>query len=109
MKKRTWVAVIAGTLFLCAAAYAAGSYVKEKLIEEAVQEMKRQQEPQESREAQQEPQAGYILIHTTDGEAWGFYGDMEISHGADGGDIDIDMSGWLVGSTHDCYNPDPEE
>ena len=68
------------------------------------------QEPQESREAQQEPQAGYILIHTTDGEAWGFYGDMEIiSDGADGGDIEIEMSGWLVGSTHDCYNQDPEE
>lgn len=100
MKKRTWVAVIAGTLFLCAAAYAAGSYAKEKLIEEAVQEMKRQQEPQ----------AGYILIHTTDGEVWGFYGDMKIiSDGTDGGDIDIDMSGWLVGSTHDCYNPNPEE
>ena len=100
MKKRTWVAVIAGTLFLCAAAYAAGSYAKEKLIEEAVQEMKRQQDTQ----------PGYILIHTTDGEAWGFYGDMKIiSDGTDGGDIDIDMSGWLVGSTHDCYNPDPEE
>ena len=25
------------------------------------------------------------------------------------GDIEIEMSGWLVGSTHDCYNPDPEE
>ena len=57
-----------------------------------------------------EPQAGYILIHTTDGEAWGFCGDMEIiSDGTDGGDIEIEMSGWLVGSTHDCYNPDPEE
>ena len=110
MNKAKRAAVIAGTLFLCAAAYAAGSYAKEKLIEEAVQEMKRQQEPQESREVQQEPQAGYILIHTTDGEVWGFYGDMKIiSDGTDGGDIDIDMSGWLVGSTHDCYNPDPEE
>lgn len=110
MKKGTRAAIFLGTLLLCAAAFAAGSYAKEKLIEEAVQEMKRQQEPQESREAQQEPQAGYILIHTTDGEVWGFYGDMKIiSDGTDGGDIDIDMSGWLVGSTHDCYNPDPEE
>ena len=110
MKKRIWAAVIAGTLFLCVAAYAAGSYAKERLVEEAVQEMKRQQEPQESREMPQEPQAGYILIHTTDGEAWGFYGDMKIiSDGTDGGGIDIDMSGWLVGSTHDCYNTNPEK
>lgn len=100
MKKKTWAAIAAGTLFLCVAAYAAGSYAKEKLIEEAVQEVKRQQDTQ----------TGYILIHTTDGEAWGFYGDMKIiSDGTDGGDIEIDMSGWLVGSTHDCYNPDPEE
>lgn len=49
MNKTKWAAVIAGTLFLCVAAYVAGSYAKEKLIEEAVQEMKRQQEPQESR------------------------------------------------------------
>lgn len=64
----------------------------------------------EKRIEEKDPQSGYILIHTTDGEVWGFYGDMKvISDGADGGDIDIDMSGWLVGSTHDCYNPDPEE
>lgn len=106
MKKKTWAAIAAGTLFLCATAYAAGSYAKEKLIEEAVQEAQRQQ----GAARQQEPQAGYILIHTTDGETWGFYGDMKIiSDGTDGRDIDIDMSGWLVGSTHDCYNPDPEE
>lgn len=106
MKKKTWAAVIAGTLFLCAAACAAGSYAKRKLIEEAAQEVKRQQEAAR----QQDTQTGYILIHTTDGEAWGFYGDMKIiSDGTDGGDIEIDMSGWLVGSTHDCYNPDPEE
>lgn len=35
MKKKTWAAVIAGTLFLCAAAVTAGSYAKRKLIEEA--------------------------------------------------------------------------
>ena len=103
MKKRKWAAVIAGTLFLCVAAYAAGSYAKEKLIEEAVQEAQRQQ----GAARQREPQAGYILIHTTDGESWGFYGDMKIiSDGTDGGDIEIDMSGWIVGSTHDCYNPE---
>lgn len=107
MKKKTWAAVILGTLLLCAAAYAAGSYAKEKLIEEAVQEAQRKQE---AGQQTQEPQHGYILIHTTDGEAWGFYGEMKIiSDGKDGRDIDIDMSGWLVGSTHDCYNPDPEE
>lgn len=93
MKKEKRAAVRAAIVLMCAAAgYGAGRYAG-------------QQEPQESRE----PQAGYILIHTTDGEAWGFYGDMEISDGADGGDIEIEMSGWLVGSTHDCYNPDPEE
>ncbi len=103
MKKKTWAAVILGTLLLCAAAYAAGSYAKEKLIEEAVQEAQRQQ----GAARQREPQAGYILIHTTDGESWGFYGDMKIiSDGTDGGDIEIDMSGWIVGSTHDCYNPE---
>ena len=106
MKKKTCAAVILGTLFLCAAAYAAGSYAKEKLIEEAVQEAQRQGAGQQA----QDPQPGYILIHTTDGEAWGFYGDMKIiSDGTDGAGIDIDMPGWLVGSTHDCYNPDPEE
>ena len=106
MKKKTCAAVILGTLFLCAAAYAAGSYAKEKLIEEAVQEAQRQGAGQQA----QDPQPGYILIHTTDGEVWGFYGEMKIiSDGTDGGDIDIDMSGWLVGSTHDCYNPDTEE
>lgn len=99
MKKTKRAAVRAAIVLMCAAAgYGAGRYAK------------RQKEPQESRETQQEPQAGYILIHTTDGEVWGFYGDMKIiSDGTDGGDIDIDMSGWLVGSTHDCYNPNPEE
>lgn len=107
MKKRTKAAIILGTLLLCAAAYAAGSYAKEKLIEEAVEEAQRKQE---AGQQAQDPQPGYILIHTTDGEAWGFYGDIKIiSDGKDGGDIDIDMIGWLVGSTHDCYNPDPEE
>ncbi len=105
MKKRTWAAVILGTLFLCVAAFAAGSYAKEKLIEEAVQEAQKQQEAR-----QQDQQPGYILIHTTDGETWGFYGDMKIiSDGQDGTDIDIDMTGWLVGSTHPCYNPEAEE
>ena len=94
MNKAKRAAVRAAIVLTCAVAgYGAGRYAG-------------RQEPQESRE----PQAGYILIHTTDGEAWGFYGDMEIiSDGADGGDIEIEMSGWLVGSTHDCYNPDPEE
>ena len=99
MKKVKRVAVRAAIVLMCAAAgYAAGRYAK------------RQQEPQESREMRQEPKAGYILIHTTDGEAWGFYGDMKIiSDGTDGRDIDIDMSGWIVGATHDCYNTDPEQ
>ena len=94
MKRAKRAAVRAAIVLTCAVAgYGAGRYAG-------------RQEPQESRE----PQAGYILIHTTDGEAWGFCGDMEIiSDGADGGDIEIEMSGWLVGSTHDCYNPDPEE
>ena len=62
------------------------------------------------RKADRRSGAGYILIHTTDGEEWGFYGDMEIiSDGTDGTDIDIDMTGWLVGSTHSCYNPELEE
>ena len=89
MRKVKWAAVRAAIALMCAAAgYGAGRYAERK----------------------QEPQAGYILIHTTDGEAWGFYGDMKvISDGTDGRDIDIDMSGWIVGSTHDCYNPDPEE
>ena len=101
MKKRTWAAVLLGTLLLCIAGVAAASYVKAKLLEEAVQEMQKQQEAR---------QPGYILIHTTDGEEWGFYGDMEIiSDGTDGTDIDIDMTGWLVGSTHSCYNPELEE
>lgn len=99
MKKRTWAAVLLGAFLLCAAVFAAGSYTKEKLIEETVQEMQKQQR-----------QCGYILIHTTDGEEWGFYGDMEIiSDGTDGTDIDIDMTGWLVGSTHSCYNTEAEE
>lgn len=107
MKKKTWAAVILGTAFLCAAAVTAGSYAKERLIAEAVQEAQKQQE---ARKQEKDPQPGYILIHTTDGEAWGFYGDMKvISDGTDGKDIEIDMSGWIVGSTHDCYNPDPEE
>lgn len=105
MKKRTLAAVLLGTAFLCAAAVAAASYAKEKLIQEAVQEAQRQQEDQ-----QQGEKCGYILIHTTDGEEWGFYGQIEIlSAGAAGEDIDIDMTGWLVGSTHKCFNPDMEE
>lgn len=105
MKKRTWAAVLLGIVLLCIAAFAAGSYAKEKLIEEAAQEVKRQQEDQ-----QQEESPGYILIHTTDGETWGFYGDMKIiSDGTGGKDIDIEMTGWLVGSTHHCYNPEMEE
>lgn len=44
MKKRTLAAVIIGTLLLCAAAYAAGRYAREMLINEAVQEMQRQSE-----------------------------------------------------------------
>ncbi|MCM1232693.1 MAG: hypothetical protein NC489_21415 [Ruminococcus flavefaciens] len=108
MKKAKAAAVILGTGLLCAAGIVAGSYAKERLIEEAVQEAQKQQ--QEARQQAGESKPGYILIHTTDGEAWGFYGDMVfISDGTDGGDIDIDMSGWLVGSTHDCYNTDPEE
>lgn len=104
MKKRTWAAVLLGTAFLCAAGIAAASYTKEKLIEEAVQEAQRQQEDKQG------AKCGYILIHTTDGEEWGFYGQIEIlSAGAAGEDIDIDMTGWLVGSTHKCFNPDMEE
>ena len=107
MKKGTRAAIFLGTLLLPAAAFAAGSYAKEKLIEEAVQEMQKQQEAQQQ---ERDRQCGYILIHTTDGEEWGFYGDMEIiSDGTDGTDIDIDMTGWVVGSTHSCYNPELEE
>lgn len=102
MKKRTWAAVLLGTLLLCVVAFAAGSYAKEKLIEEAVQEVQKQQEAQ-----QRDQKPGYILIHTTDGEEWGFYGDMKII--SDGESIDIDMTGWVVGSTHPCYNPEMEE
>lgn len=110
MKKRTWAAVLLVTVFLCAAGIAAASYAKEKLIEEAVQEMKRQQDTQEAPEAGEESKPGYILIHTTDGETWGFYGDMEIiSDGTGGSDIDIEMTGWVVGSTHPCYNPEAEK
>lgn len=98
MKKRTWAAVILGTLILCAAAVVAGRYAKEKLIEEAAQE---------ARQQERDRKPGYILIHTTDGEEWGFYGDMEII--SDGAEIDIDMTGWVVGSTHHCYNPELEE
>lgn len=105
MKKRTWAAVLLGTLLLCIAGVAAASYVKAKLLEEAVQEMQKQQE---ARQQERNRQPGYILIHTTDGEEWGFYGDMEIiSDGTDG--TDIDMTGWLVGATHSCYNPELEE
>lgn len=104
MKKRTWAAVLLGTVLLCIAAFAAGSYAKAKLIEEAAQEVKRQQEDQ------QQESPGYILIHTTDGETWGFYGDMKIiSDGTGSKDIDIEMTGWVVGSTHSCYNPEMEE
>lgn len=101
MKKRTWAAVLLGTAALCGAGYAAGSYAKERLITEAVQEARQQEE---------DTRPGYILIHTTDGETWGFYGDMKIiSDGTGGKDIEIDMTGWLVGSTHPCYNPELEE
>lgn len=105
MRKRTWAAVVAGTAFLCIAGTAAAQYAKGKLLEEAVLEVQRRQ--QEAR--QQETQGGYILIHTTDGEAWGFCGDVKvISDGTDGGEVDIEMTGWLVGSTHKCYNPEKE-
>lgn len=109
MKKIKWAAVLLGTLLLCIVATEAARYSKEYLIEEAVQEMRKQQEA-EKQERERDRQPGYILIHTTDGEEWGFYGDMEIiSDGTDGTDIDIDMTGWLVGSTHPCYNPEAEE
>lgn len=105
MKKQKWAAVLLGTILLCITGIAAAKYAKEKLIEEAVQEAQKQQEAR-----QQDTQPGYILIHTTDGEVWGFYGDMKIiSDGTDGTDIDIDMTGWVVGSTHSCYNPEAEE
>lgn len=105
MKKRTWAAVFLVTVLLCIAAVAAAGYAKEKLIEEAAQEAQRQQEAR-----QQEESPGYILIHTTDGETWGFYGDMIIiSDGTGGKDIDIEMTGWVVGSTHHCYNAEAEE
>ena len=39
MKKKTLITVIIGTLLLCAATCAAGRYAREKLIDEAVQEM----------------------------------------------------------------------
>lgn len=104
MKKRTWAVVILGTLLLCAAAVAAGNFARKKLIEEAAQEAQKQQE---ARQQERDRKPGYILIHTTDGEIWGFYGDIEII--SDGEEIDIDMTGWLVGSTHHCYNPELEE
>lgn len=90
MKKAKRAAVGAAIMLACTAAgYAAGQHTK------GVQA------------ADQEPKPGYILIHTTDGEAWGFCGDMKIiSDGTDGKEIDIDMTGWLVGSTHDCYCPE---
>lgn len=66
------------------------------------------QKPQQRQ--QQAPQDGYILIHTTDGEDWGFYGEITVlSDGSDGKGIDLEMSGWIVGSTHKCYCPEPWE
>lgn len=93
MKKAKRAAVGAAIMLACTAAgYAAGQQTGKA---------------QERQAADQEPQPGYILIHTTDGEAWGFCGDMKIiSDGTDGKEIDIDMTGWLVGSTHDCYCPE---
>ncbi len=105
LKEKKWVAVLLGIILIYAAAFMAAGPAKEQLIEEAVQEAQKQQEAR-----QQDQQPGYILIHTTDGETWGFYGDMKIiSDEQDGTDIDIDMTGWLVGSTHPCYNPEAEE
>lgn len=65
---------------------------------------------QKPQQGQQAPQEGYILIHSTDGEDWGFYGEITVlSDGSDGNGIDLEMSGWIVGSTHKCYCPDPWE
>lgn len=105
MKKVKQVAVITAIVAMCFnVGYVAGQRTKEAQIQRVAQAVR------ERRQQEREEKEGYILIHTTDGEAWGFYGDMKvISDGTDGSGIDIDMSGWLVGSTHDCYSTDPEE
>ena len=105
MKKVKRAAVRAAIVLMCAVAgYAAGQYTKKAQIQRVAQAVR------DRRQQEREEKEGYILIHTTDGETWGFYGDMKvISDGTDGSGIDIDMSGWIVGSTHDCYSTDPEE
>lgn len=52
-----------------------------------------------------EPQQTYILIHTLDGESWGFYGEMYIeSDGYGGQDVTLERA-WIVGADHKCFNP----
>ncbi|CAK7048455.1 MAG: hypothetical protein BACD_02377 [Bacteroides rodentium] len=53
----------------------------------------------------EEPQQAYILIHTLDGESWGFYGELTIETDEYGGQaITLDRA-WIVGADHECYNP----
>lgn len=55
------------------------------------------------------PQEAYILINTTDGESWGFYGEVTIEpDGCGGTEITLDRA-WIVGADHECFNAQPEE
>lgn len=45
---------------------------------------------------------GSITIYTPDGAVYGYFGDMDIiSDGRDGKQIQIELTGWLVGETHE--------
>ena len=50
-----------------------------------------------------EPAAeGSITIYTPDGAVYGYFGDIDIiSDGRDGKQIQIELTGWLVGETHE--------
>lgn len=53
----------------------------------------------------EEPQQTYILIHTLDGESWGFMGEITIeSDGYGGQEVTLDRA-WIVGADHECFNP----
>ena len=39
-----------------------------------------------------------LTVKTTSGETYGFYGELEVIHnGADGGQPELELEGWLVG------------
>lgn len=78
--------------------------------EEVAALMQRQQAEQLVIETPEPATEGSITIYTPDGAVYGYFGNIDIiSDGRDGSQINIVLTGWLVGETHEKAESEVKE